>query len=449
MIVSRLLVLVLALTALSLSDAARHKRFPIHHAPSNPQADFVTESSITRSSDDIIRVPLMHRMPTIHDRQAARLKRDNMKYDPIFQSVSDSLSKMQSEEDLLKVLPSIAKTMRQAPDQLPIIPEADYDDIEYVGTVEIGTPPVTFYVIYDTGSSNLWVPGSKCTDCTASPGCCNHTKFDSSKSSTYTAVGTPFVLPYGSGTVLGYVSQDNVIMGGLTIKGQQFGETTAEPGDVWAESPFDGLLGLAFPVLSMPPGVVPPFDQLMNQNLVAQPLFSSYLASQGKNTSVLILGGIDETYYTGNINYAPLSLVQPLLGYWLITGTDIKANGKSLGVCAYCLLIVDTGTSILTGPPGLVDPLISAIGTVEPDCSNRNKLPTISFQINGIDMTLEPEFYVIYTDDGTGNNTCQLGIESLNPGLPLWILGDPFLRKYYTIFDRGQNQVGFALAVQQ
>lgn len=448
MIVYRLLALVLLIGALSFSDAARHARFS-RHQPTHQHQPIDQVLTQPLREDHVIRVPLIHHQPTVSNRQAARAKRANLKYNPLFASLNQSLNELKSEEDLIKLLPAIAKIVHASPTQLPIIPETDYDDIEYVGTVEIGTPPVLFYVIYDTGSSNLWVPGSKCTDCTTSPGCCNHTKYDSSKSSTYTAVGTPYVLPYGSGTVIGYTSEDNVIMGGLTIKGQQFGESIEEPGDVWAESPFDGLLGLAYPALSMPPGVVPPFDELMNQNLVAQPVFSSYLASQGKNTSVLILGGVDNTYYSGNINYVPLSIVQPLLGYWLIDGTDIKVSGKSLGVCAFCLLIVDTGTSILTGPPGLVDPLIAAIGTVNPDCSNRDQLPVISFELNKVDMTLEPEFYVIYTDDGTGKMTCQLGLESLNPGIPLWILGDPFLRKYYTIFDRGQNQVGFALAVQQ
>ena len=162
-------------------------------------------------------------------------------------------------------------------------------------------------------------------------------------------------------------------------------------------------------------------------------------------------------------------------------------DNKSLHNCLLCPLIVDTGTSVITGPPGYVEPLIKAIGTVEPDCSNRYTLPTISFTVAGTELTLESEYYVrntfthrlvhsctrtaipmsppsppaaydfspllseqvIYGDDGTGKNTCQLGIEALNPGLPLWIMGDPVLRKYYTIFDRGNNRVGFATARQQ
>ena len=48
------------------------------------------------------------------------------------------------------------------------------------------------------------------------------------------------------------------------------------------------------------------------------------------------------------------------------------------------------------------------------------------------------------------NGYCTLGIEATylpSPnGQPLWILGDVFLREYYTVYDMAVNRVGFALS---
>merc|ERR1711935_81009 len=75
----------------------------------------------------------------------------------------------------------------------PEVPLTDVQDSEYFGTVSLGSPAQDFLVIYDTGSSNLWVPSKKCGNCKKSG-----SKYDSSASKTYEANGEAFSLQYGT-----------------------------------------------------------------------------------------------------------------------------------------------------------------------------------------------------------------------------------------------------------
>lgn len=164
--------------------------------------------------------------------------------------------------DLLGVSPSV-------------VPLVDAFNTQYYGTVYIGTPGQQFNLLFDTGSSNLWVPSSKCSWLDFA--CYFHHKYYSSKSSTYVANGQSFSIQYGTGSLTGFLSQDSVILGGQTIKNQVFAEATQQPGITFLAAKFDGILGLAFQTISVD-NVVPVFYNMMSQNLVPEPLFAFWLS---------------------------------------------------------------------------------------------------------------------------------------------------------------------------
>jgi cathepsin D len=321
----------------------------------------------------------------------------------------------------------------------------DTQDSEYYGEVYIGSPPQKFQVIYDTGSSNLWVPSSKCTNCKQST-----PHYDSSKSTKYVKDGQSFPLQYGTGSCKGFLSKDDVTLGGLTIDGFTFGEVTTEAQDVFGKAPFDGILGMGVPKAAVDKTPMP-MDMLVQQGKIQKNQFAFYLASGGRSGSTLTLGGTDSSFYTGDFHYVPTAKAASLLPYWLVSAKDIKVGGKSASVCSWltgCEMVVDTGTSVLAGPQKDVDKITALIGSVKQDCSNAKSLPTITITLNGKDFELGPDFYVIRASDDNGAEQCMLGIQGINAGVPIFILGDPFLRKYYTVWDSDNKRVGFALARQ-
>jgi hypothetical protein len=95
----------------------------------------------------------------------------------------------------------------------------DYMNAQYFITVEVGTPPQSFTVVPDTGSSNLWMYSSSCF----SPVCWYHSTYHAGKSSTYKSDGQTFDIEYGSGSVKGFVSRDIARIGDIEAE-MSFGE---------------------------------------------------------------------------------------------------------------------------------------------------------------------------------------------------------------------------------
>lgn len=202
-------------------------------------------------------------------------------------------------------------------------------------------------MVLDTGSSNLWVPGSDCS----SIACFLHSKYDSSASSTFKKNGTEFEIRYGSGSLSGFVSQDTLQIGDLKVKGQDFAEATSEPGLAFAFGRFDGILGLGYDTISVNK-MVPPFYNMLNQKLLDEPVFAFYLGDTNKegDNSEATFGGVDKNHYTGELTKIPLRRK----AYWevdldSITFGDSTAEMENTGV------ILDTGTSLIALPSTLAE----------------------------------------------------------------------------------------------
>jgi hypothetical protein len=330
----------------------------------------------------------------------------------------------------------------------PNVPISNYEDAQYYGPISIGTPGQEFNVIFDTGSSNLWVPAKNCSNCGL------HPKYDSTKSSTYKVNGTKFAVQYGSGPVSGFYAVDNVQWGktnggGPTVQSQIFAEVddVSGLGAAYSLGKFDGILGMAFYSISVD-GTPTVFDDTWYQKLVDQYMFAFFLTTDTSKEGELTLGGYDSTKFTGQLQW--VNLTQKT--YWetqltyLRLGTTDETNVTKV--------VLDTGTSTLAGPSAEVAKMAGQIGAKPVSdtgeyiiaCAKKNSLPNLNIGIGSYNFVLTPQDYLI--DDGAPDCVFGvLGIDIPPPAGPLWIMGDIFIRKYYTVFDVANGRLGFAPSV--
>lgn len=309
---------------------------------------------------------------------------------------------------------------------------------QYYGEIKIGTPGQSMLVVFDTGSANLWVPGSETLQVS---GFTDHTGFVAQKSSSWRNNGSEFFIRYGSGPVSGTYCSDNIAIGSLKLENYTFAivDDLSGLGSLYKNSNFDGILGLSFPMLSGD-GMPTVLEALTASHELKEQVFGFYLGDDSEGQ--LVIGGVDSSHYTGDFHFVPVQGD----GYWEVTLDSVNVGvNKVLQISQTKRAIVDSGTSLLSGPRAEVEAIASMLGAKATrglyvvDCDGDVE-PVMSFTFGGKDYVINSADLIVQR----AQRYCLLGIQALHLDSQMWILGNVFMRRYYVQFDFGQKRIGFA-----
>ncbi|KAF9226089.1 Asp-domain-containing protein [Gyrodon lividus] len=330
---------------------------------------------------------------------------------------------------------AVKRARKRASGRLPLNPfDVGAGLGPWFGTVSVGTPPSIYTVVFDTGSSDLILPGVDCDD-----SCDGHVIYDPASSSSSVNLREPFAIVYGSGdSAFGQQYTDNVTIVGLTATDQTFGVASHySQGFRHHRFPPDGVLGMGFRPLSEY-NQSPLFQTLVTQGQTDEPVFAFSFTDPGPE---LYLGGTNPNMYTGDFTYAQVTEE----GYWQVDINSIMANGQNL--LSHVTCIIDTGSDLIHGDPEDVDVLYKAIGgALVPDDDRFysfpcDAVPSVSFIFGGTSFPISAETFNLGPSPNDPSY-CVGAIVASN--VPHWVVGTVFLRNVYTAFDVANLRVGFA-----
>ncbi|KAF7692718.1 beta-secretase 2 [Silurus meridionalis] len=335
----------------------------------------------------------------------------------------------------------------------------------------IGTPGQKLNILVDTGSSNFAVA--------AAPHPYISSYFNRALSSTYRTSGKSVSVKYTQGDWQGELGSDVITIPqgpNGTIEINIAAILTSDgfflPGINW-----QGILGLAYPLLARPdPSVEPFFDSLVKQTGIPD-VFSLQMCGAGISASTatnpadgsLIMGGLEPTLYRGSMWYTPV--LQEW--YYQVEVLKLEVGGRNLNLnCKeynFDKAIVDSGTTLLRLPVKVFDSVVEAITQMSmiQDFSSGffsgTKLacwmkgespweffPKISVYLRATNtsqsfcLTILPQLYIQLVADIDGTLNCfRFGISSSKNGL---VIGATVMEGFYVAFDRAHKRVGFAVS---
>ncbi|KAI7855873.1 aspartic peptidase domain-containing protein [Circinella umbellata] len=255
-------------------------------------------------------------------------------------TTSSTSSSLQIKEPI--VIP--ARLIRRTPIHLDLERQSNNNTTGSLKTVElnvsgiagalaielsIGTPGQQFLLLFDTGSSDTWVPGP---DCSKHNGCLSGRVYRSTQSKTFGTVPKNvqvFNASYGSGAATGTYFTDSINFKDgqqkLQLKNQTLAQVHQSAGSLAEQYTNDGLImdgifGAAFPDLTVmaslqnnndnAPPYTPILQSLYAAHLLPSPIFSVYLdknsnksSNKNNNEGSIVLGGIHGMMKENQLHY--------------------------------------------------------------------------------------------------------------------------------------------------
>ncbi|KAI6218209.1 hypothetical protein M3Y99_01722200 [Aphelenchoides fujianensis] len=284
----------------------------------------------------------------------------------------------------------------------------DVGELFYAGNITLGTPPQSFQVVIDTSSADLWVVDETCTEPSECDGLYDPAYGRWEKQKFHRKID-------------GY----------------------------FAYYPYDGVLGLGWPSIAHDQ-VTPAFQNMIPQ--LDAPVFTIWLdrhvkPSVGRPGGTITFGAVDQQNCDLPLVYAPLFVETE----WIfnIDYFDFGTFHQSDTLAAS----VDTSWWFLFYPydyePSIMRQIQAtydySVGLYSVPCASASDLPDSVFTVGGQQLNVSGTEYVVDLDLGDG--MCALILwANEDTGFYPWLLGEPFLRTFCTIYDVGQQRMGFAKA---
>lgn len=339
----------------------------------------------------------------------------------------------------------------------------NYLNMQYTTEITIGSEKQEFTVLADTGSPTLWVKGSQCKMCQG----WNSNLFDCESSSTCEELNQKQTIFYGSGELLGNDVQDKITWGDIEYEAV-FLEAGIVSSDFTTYFYGDGILGLGNSNEDVGPPSTLTLEAIFGIGSFDEEALGVYLNDKANSEgSIMTFGGFDSSYFEGSsqdINYHEVTGTEgwfvDLSGFYYET----PAVSGFLETPNY-EVVIDTGTSMILLP---FDTIVGFMTTIETayegiECSlssgilgcvglsddpDMSLFPPLELELGGVDYSIDPEFYLSYCITGFGEFYCgtEIGYSGF---LEIGILGQPFIREYYSVYDYGNNRVGLARSINK